>query len=193
MKRIFKIIGVLLIVYFFLAYAFPKFIAIPFAAWNSQQVWKEYENNLTVTRGSTEELKKIIDKNLNGKSELNPKIALESIIELYNNTKNEVVVSNEKPIDIYVIYGTDHWKEDAETFEIAFAHQKVDKKNANLYEYRIDMVYDSSDFKEIQEFNVRFDSTLGIDEFKKAVTKSIGFQKALNIKPKKIEIVKEQI
>ncbi|REG86289.1 hypothetical protein [Winogradskyella sediminis] len=43
MKRILKIIGILLIVYFFLAYAFPKFIAVPFAAWNSQQVWKEVE------------------------------------------------------------------------------------------------------------------------------------------------------
>ncbi|MDO5981747.1 hypothetical protein [Flavivirga spongiicola] len=43
MKRIFKIIGILLIAYFFLAYAFPKFIAVPFAAWNSQQVWKEIE------------------------------------------------------------------------------------------------------------------------------------------------------
>ena len=50
MKRIFKIIGILLIVYFFLAYAFPKFIAIPFAAWNSQQVSKEIEEEHSETQ-----------------------------------------------------------------------------------------------------------------------------------------------
>ncbi|WP_117883162.1 hypothetical protein [Aureibaculum luteum] len=44
MKRtIFKIIGIILIIYFFVSYAFPRFIAVPFAAWNSQQVWKEIE------------------------------------------------------------------------------------------------------------------------------------------------------
>ena len=41
MKRILKITGILLIVYLFLVYTFPKFIALPFAAWNSQQAWKE--------------------------------------------------------------------------------------------------------------------------------------------------------
>jgi hypothetical protein len=43
MKRILKIFGFLLIAYFFLAFVYPSFFAVPFAAWNSQQVWKEYE------------------------------------------------------------------------------------------------------------------------------------------------------
>lgn len=45
MKITLKIIGILLIAYFILAYAFPKFVAIPFAAWNSKQVWTEYEKS----------------------------------------------------------------------------------------------------------------------------------------------------
>ncbi|MGJ8685065.1 MAG: hypothetical protein ACSHWW_10605 [Nonlabens sp.] len=43
MKRIFIIIGILLIVVFALVYFFSNYIAGPLAAWNSQQVWKEYE------------------------------------------------------------------------------------------------------------------------------------------------------
>ena len=44
MKRtIFIIIGIILITYFFLAYALPRFIAVPLAAWHSQQAWKEIE------------------------------------------------------------------------------------------------------------------------------------------------------
>ncbi|KZS38977.1 hypothetical protein AWE51_10435 [Aquimarina aggregata] len=43
MKRIIKIIGILLILYLFISYIFPKYIAAPIAAWNSHQVWKEHE------------------------------------------------------------------------------------------------------------------------------------------------------
>ena len=43
MKHKYKIIGILIIIYFFLVYAFPKFIAISLASWNSKQVWKEYK------------------------------------------------------------------------------------------------------------------------------------------------------
>ena len=45
MKIVLKIIGILLIAYFVLAYAIPKIISIPLAAWNSKQVWIEHQEN----------------------------------------------------------------------------------------------------------------------------------------------------
>ena len=146
-----------------------------------------------IVKGQVDKLEKIVDSNSNGKSELNPETALISIIELYQANKKITVESNEKPIDIYVIYGADYWKEDAETFEIAFAHQKVDQNNGNLYEYRIDMIYKPTGFKEIEEFDLRYDSTLDIKQFEKSIRESHGFQKALKTKPMKVEIIKEQI
>lgn len=176
-----------------LAIALPNAIGVPLAAWQSIQAWKETENAINIRKGSTGELEKIVAKHLNGESDLNPEIALKSIIELYQNTKDEVVESNENPIDIYVIYGTDYWKEYAETFEIIFAHQKVDQNNGVLYEFRIDLIYDPSNFKGVEEFSVGYDSTMDIEDFKNSVIKSIGFQKAFKIEPRKIEIIKEQI
>ena len=149
-------------------------------------------NNI-IRKGQVDKLEKIVDANLNGNSELNPEIALNSIAELYQSNTNIMVESNEKPIDIYVIYGTDYWKEDAETFEIAFAHQNVDQNDGNLYEYRIDMIYEPSDFKEITEFDLRHDSTSDLKEFIKSIEVSDGFQKAMKIKPLRIELIKEQI
>ncbi|NHF61623.1 hypothetical protein FK220_019920 [Flavobacteriaceae bacterium TP-CH-4] len=146
-----------------------------------------------ILKGQVDKLEQIVNSNLNGNSELNPVIALNSIVELYQSNKSSTVESNEKPIDIYVIYGTDYWKDDAKTFEIAFAHQKVDQNDGNLYEYRIDMIYEPSDFKEIAEFDLRHDSTSDLKEFKKSIEESDGFQKALKIKPMKIELIKEQI
>jgi len=193
MNRAIKIIGIVLMAYLFIAIALPNAIGVPLAAWNSYQAWKETENAIIIKRGSTEELEKIVAKNMKGESDLNPEIALKSIVELYQNTKDEVVESNENPIDIYVIYGTDYWKEYAETFEIIFAHQKVDQNDGNLYEYRIDIIYDPTDFKGIEEFSVGYDSTMDIEDFKNSAIKSIGFQKAFKIEPRKIEIIKEQI
>ncbi|MEW7292874.1 hypothetical protein [Aquimarina sp. 2304DJ70-9] len=43
MRRILKIIGVLVIIYIFISYIFPKHIASHLAAWNSIQVWKEHK------------------------------------------------------------------------------------------------------------------------------------------------------
>ena len=146
-----------------------------------------------IVKGQADNLKKIVDANLNGKSELNPEIALNSIVELCQSNKNISVESNEKPIDIYVIYGTDYWKEDAETFEIAFSHQKVDQNDGNLYEYRIDMIYEPSEFKEIAKFDMRYDPTLDLKQFKKSIRESNGFQKALKMKPVKVEIIKKRI
>jgi hypothetical protein len=149
--------------------------------------------NKIILKGQVEKLEQIVYSNLNGNSELNPIIALNSIVELYQSNKNITLESNEKPIDIYVIYRTDYWKDDAKTFEITFAHQKVDQNDGNLYEYRIDMIYEPSDFKEIMEFYLRHDSTSDLKEFKKSIEESDGFQKALKIKPMKIELTKEQI
>jgi len=146
-----------------------------------------------IVKGQVDKLKKIVDANLNDKSELNPETALNSIIELYQANKNITVESNEKPIDIYVIYGTDYWKEEAKTFEISFAHQRVDQNDGNLYEYRIDMIYIPAEFKEMAEFDLRYDSTLDLKQFEKSIRESHGFQKALKTKPMKVEIIKEQI
>jgi hypothetical protein len=146
-----------------------------------------------IVKGQADKLKNILDSNLNGKTELNPEIALNSIIELYQSNKNLIVESNEKPIDIYVIYGTDYWKEDAETFEIAFAHQKVDPNDGNLYEYRIDMIYEPSEFKGIAEFDLRHNSTSDLKQFEKSIKESDGFKKGLKIKPLKVEVNKERI
>jgi len=146
-----------------------------------------------IVKGQVGKLEKIVDANLNGKSELNPEIAMNSIIELYQSNKNSKVDSNEEPIDVYVIYGTDYWKEDAETFEIVFAHQNVDQNDGNLYEYRIDMVYEPLEFKGIVEFDLRHDSTFDLRQFKKSIKESDGFKKALEVKPLKVELIKEQI
>ncbi|RAJ13042.1 hypothetical protein [Olleya aquimaris] len=56
MKRIFKIIGILLIVVFALVYFFSNYIAGPLAAWNSQQVWKEYEKEHLETQSIDNEI-----------------------------------------------------------------------------------------------------------------------------------------
>jgi len=146
-----------------------------------------------ITKGQVDKLEKIVNSHLNSKFELSPETALNSIIELYQDNKNINVKSNEKPIDIYVIYGTDYWKENAKTFEISFAHQKVEPNDGNLYEYRIDMVYKPIEFKEINEFDLRYDSTLDLKEFEKSIRESKGFQKAVKTKPIKVIIIKEQI
>ena len=191
MNRLLKIIGIVIIAYLFIAYALPKIVGIPMAMWNSGQF--RSENSKIIRKGGTEELDKIITENLKGESDFNPEIAFKSIIELYQENKNIVVESNENPIGIYVIYGTDYWKEDSETFELSFSHQKVDSNNGNLYEYRIDMIYEPNDFKGIEEFDVRYNSNMNIGDFKKSVIESIGFKKAFDIEPTKIEIIKEQI
>ncbi|WP_452231335.1 hypothetical protein [Lacinutrix sp. MEBiC02595] len=193
MNRLLKIIGIVIIAYLFIAYALPKIVGIPMAMWNSGQILNETENPKIIKKGATEELEKIIAENLKGKSEINPEIALKSIIELYQKNENIAIESNEKPIGIYVIYGTDYWKEDSETFELCFAHQKVDSNNGNLYEYRIDMIYEPNNFKGIEEFDVRYNSNMDIVNFKKSIIISIGFKKAFDIEPTKVEIIKEQI
>jgi len=43
MKRVLKVIGILTILYFFLAYALPKLVGIPLAAWQSYQAWNDSE------------------------------------------------------------------------------------------------------------------------------------------------------
>src|SRR5690606_13391136 len=110
----------------------PILVSILFLGCNSS----EKNERKIVIKGQVDKLEEIVGVNLKGNSEMNPEIALNSIVELYQSNKSTIVESNEKPIDIYVIYGTDYWKEDAETFEIAFAHQKVDQNDGNLYEYR---------------------------------------------------------
>nr|WP_321222443.1 hypothetical protein [uncultured Psychroserpens sp.] len=191
MKKGIKIIGIVLIAYLFIAHVLPTIIEIPFAARNSNL--SSYENSKIVRKGATEALDNIITQNLNDESTFNPKIALNSIIELYQKNKNRVIESNEKPIDIYVIYRTDNWIEDSQTFELSVSHQKVDSNTGNLYEYRIDMIYDSNDFKGIDEFDVRYNSNINIEDFKKSVIESVGFKIAMDIQPIKIEIIKEQI
>jgi hypothetical protein len=153
----------------------------------------EKKGSKIILKGQVDKLEKNVDSNLNGNSELNPEIALNSILELYLTDKSIKVKSNEKPIDIYVIYGVGYCKEDAESFEIAFAHQMVDQNDGNLYEYRIDMIYEPSEFKEITEFDMRHDSTSDLKQFRKAIEESVGFQKAIKLKPMKIELIKEQI
>ena len=148
-----------------------------------------------VVKGQVDKLEKIVDTNLNGESELNPEIALNSIVELYLSNKNITVESNENPIDIYVTYGTDYWREntDNKTFEISIAHQKVDQNDGNLYEYRIDIIYNPTEFKGITNFDLGYNSTSDLEQFKKSMKESDGFKKALKIKPMRVEIIKEQI
>lgn len=43
MKLATKIIGILLIAYFFLSYVLPNLVAIPLAAWQSREAWKANE------------------------------------------------------------------------------------------------------------------------------------------------------
>ncbi len=192
MKKALKVLVILVIVIYFISNVLPNLIGVPLSAYQSYKAWNDNERGVIIKRDSTEELNKIIQENMRGKSDFNPEIALESIIKLYLN-KGKDFESNERPIDIYVIYGTGYWKENLETFEIIFAHQKVDQNNGNLYEYRIEMIYDPIEFRGVEEFDVGYDSTMDIDGFKKSIINSIGFEKASNSKPMKIEIIKESI
>ncbi len=148
-----------------------------------------------VVKGQVDKLEKIVHNNLNNESELNPEIVLNSIVELYLSDKNIIVGSNENPIDIYVTYGTDFWRENNKnkTFEISIAHQKVGENDGILYEYRIDMIYKPTEFKGITGFNLGYNPTSDLGQFKKSIKESDGFKKALKIKPIRVEIIKERI
>ena len=49
MKKTLIIIGSIGILYVFAAIIFPRFIAVPFAAYNSKKVWTEHEKELSET------------------------------------------------------------------------------------------------------------------------------------------------
>jgi hypothetical protein len=139
------------------------------------------------------ELKSILFKKVQKESEINVEIALQSIIELYEDSAIDTA-SNEEPIDLYVIYGVGLWDEygEDETFQITFAHQAVEHEI--LYEYRISFNYEPAKFGQIIKFDLRYNrSTDIIEQFKHAVRDSRGFKKALRLSPTKIEIIKEEI
>jgi thioredoxin-related protein len=144
---------------------------------------------------SAELLGSIVTKNLNTNSEINPEISLNSIIRFYDITRHQKVISKEEPIDLYVIYGTDIWQENAETetFEITFANQHVSATDKVLYENRITLIYDFTDFVDIDEFTLYYEKNQNIENFKQSVKESIGYKMAQSKTPKRIEIIREQI
>ena len=134
-------------------------------------------------------------KSIIKKQDLNPSVAFESIISAYKKNQSNKIKTKENPIDIYVLYDTDIWKEyqQNETFEITFAHQNVNPIDSILYEHRITFIYPPKEFTSIEAFDTRLSNSSSLDMFKLKVLNSVGFKKAFNATPKKIEIVKEAI
>lgn len=156
------------------------------------------EEGIGVESSSVKELKEIVSSNLNGLSQVTPEVALKSITELYERNNSNKIVSNEKPIELYLTYGTDYWTEShyesSKTFEMTFAHQVVERADSVLYEYSITLVYSPEEFNGIDEFTLKYESNAGeFSTFKKTVIQSEGFQKASLTSPIKVKIVKEEI
>jgi len=154
------------------------------------------QNKQPITKkGAVEKLEQVIEK-FKGKDEkITPSIALNAILEIYNS-KRTITETNEKPIDLYVIYDYGYWQEnrESETFEITFAHQVVEEPNGPLYEYRITMIYDTQLFEGIKEFDLRYSRDKDdLDSYKGAIMQSNGFKMASSTEAKRIEIIKEDI
>jgi hypothetical protein len=142
---------------------------------------------------STTKLKTILFDKVQDESQINPEIALESIVDLFESSSIDTT-TNEQPINLYVIYDTDVWDEydEDETFQITMAHQTVESQV--LYEYRITLIYEPSRFTGIKEFDLRFEKDAkSISDFKKKVIESPGYIKSLHSTPVRIEIIKEEI
>lgn len=158
---------------------------------NKEEVTHE-KTEITIDESAIKLKAQLLNK-VKKEADIDLKIALESIIELYN-TSSVDTTTNEETIDLYVIYGTAIWEEsdEAETFQITLAHQAVE--NEILFEYRCTFIYHPKEFREIQEFDRRcikpFDD---LEAFIRDVQASPGFKKALRLTPVKIEIEKEEI
>lgn len=145
-----------------------------------------------VTSGSTEGLEKIIARSRNGTDELTPELALNSIIELFKGLDEDQMGLSEKPIDLYVVYGTEYWVANKETFEITFAHQLLE--DSLLYEYRITLIYKPEYFDGIEGLDLRYSNDNDdLTSFTTEVQQSIGYMKASTLSPYRIEIIKEEI
>lgn len=158
---------------------------------NKEEVTSE-ETNIYISDSATA-LKALLYDKVNEESQINAEIALQSIIELFETSSIDTL-TNEHPIDIYVIYGTELWAEydEEETFQITLAHQTVENKVP--YEYRVTLIYEPSKFTQIKEFDLRHKRDLNtIAHFTIAVKDSPGFKKTLLSSPIKIEIIKEEI
>lgn len=137
--------------------------------------------------------KKLLFDKVDHESEINSIVALQSIIEQYENSQSDTT-SDENPIDIYVIYDTDLWDEfeEKETFQITFAHQTIE--NEILYEYRITLIYEPKQFASIKEFDLRYDNNNNnLEDFTISVRNSPGFKKSIQLTPFKINVIKEEI
>lgn len=142
---------------------------------------------------SAASLKKTLLNKVDDITEINSNVALKSIIEQFENSQNDSL-SEDNPIDIYVIYDTDTCDEfdEKETFQITFAHQTIE--NEVLYEYRITLIYEPKQFASIKEFDLRFDkSKNNLDDFEITVRNSPGFKNSLLLNPIKINVSKEEI
>jgi len=137
--------------------------------------------------------KKMLFNKVDQESEINSNVALQSIIEQYENSQSDTT-SVENPIDIYVIYDTDVWDEfdEKETFQITFAHQAIE--NEVLYEYRVTLIYEPKRFASINEFELRYAKNKNnLEDFKISVRNSPGFKQSLQLTPIKIDVIKEEI
>ena len=52
MKKILILVGTIGVLYVFAAFIFPRFVAVPFAAYNSKKVWTEHEKEYSETKSS---------------------------------------------------------------------------------------------------------------------------------------------
>ena len=145
------------------------------------------------TVGATEKLEKIISNNINNRKGINPKIALNLILEFYKENDKNSIKTKETPIELYVIYNTDYWTENSKTFEITFANQIVERIDSILYEYRITLIYNPKEFEGIKEFDLRYTNKDNLEFFKTQIQQSVGYNKALLSKPIMIEIIREEI
>lgn len=150
---------------------------------------------LLIRKGSVSKLEISIEKHTKTGNKITPETALLAILDIYKS-KDKYIETNEKPIDIYVMYGTDYWTENqkSKTFELTFAHQVVESPNGQLYEYRIDMIYDTQELSHLEQLDYRFPRDEDdIDVYREFIKELEGFRLASGLEPQSIRIVKEKI
>jgi hypothetical protein len=136
---------------------------------------------------------KIVRNGVKNTDFINTEILLGSVLKYIESCENTSVESTEKPIKLYLIYGIDYLIDDEKTFQITIAHQKVDTKTKELYEYRVELHYLPDEFSDIEDYNIRLEDETKINVFADKIRKSKGFIRSLKNKPMRILIESEII